>query len=299
MLMERGKKIIQSDFNFNSKENTMKLLRQIYGNSILALIHSKKLLVFFLIISIGGCNYFTPPDRGTSPYLKSLLSIIGLDRTATTVVSVLPKDKSTGNYLNTNVFIVFNKSISGFNTSNFTISSDGGTTPHPGRVEISDKVLIFYPTSNFVANATYTVTVKAASGLSSDAKYTFNTGTVADNTPPSIASTNPAAGDTNMPINITVSATLSELIDPSTVNSSSLAVSGVSGTVSITDQTLAFKSSSNLPANTTFTVTIKSGLKDLAGNTMAAPYSWTFTTGSSVASSCVYDISIFDTCLYE
>ena len=29
--------------------------------------------------------------------LKSLLSIISLDRTATTVVSVLPKDKSTGN----------------------------------------------------------------------------------------------------------------------------------------------------------------------------------------------------------
>jgi hypothetical protein len=258
-----------------------------------------KLLIFFMIISFGQCNFFAKPDRGTSPFLKSFLSIVSLDRTPTTIVSVLPKDKSTGNYLNTNVFIVFNKSISGFNSSNFTVSSDGGTTAHSGRVEISDKVLIFYPTSNFVANATYTVTVKAASGLSEDATYTFSTGTVADNAPPAIASTNPAAGDTNMPINITISATLNELIDPSTVNSSSITVSGVSGTVSITDQTLAFKSGSNLPVNTTLTVTIKSGLKDLAGNTMSAPYSFTFTTGSSVASNCVYDTSTFDTCLYE
>ncbi len=255
--------------------------------------------ILILLFSLSNCNFFTNPDRGVSSFFKSLLSIASLDRTPTTIVSVLPKDKSTGNYLNTNVFIVFNKSISGFNTSNFTVSSDGGTTAHPGRVEISDKVLVFYPSQNFTANATYTITIQAAGGLAAETKYTFSTGTVADNTSPAIASTNPAAGDTNMPINITISATLTELIDPSTVNSSSITVSGVSGTVSITDQTLAFKSGSNLPVNTTLTVTIKSGLKDLAGNTMSAPYSWTFTTGSSVASTCVYDLSIFDTCLYE
>ncbi len=291
MLMEREKKIIQSDFNFNFKEIKMKT--QIFSFSI------RLISALILVVSLSNCNFFKSPDRGNSPFLKLFLSIVSLDRTPTTIVSVLPKDKSTGNYLNTNVFIVFNKSISGFNSSNFTVSSDGGTTAHPGRVEISDKVLVFYPSQNFVANATYTITVKAASGLSADAKYTIGMGTVADNTPPSISSTNPASGDTNMPINLTISATFNELIDPSTISSSMFTVLNVSGTVTLTDQTAAFKSSSNLPVNTTLTVTMKAGVKDLAGNTMSSPYSWTFTTGSSVASSCVYDSSIFDTCLYE
>jgi hypothetical protein len=258
------------------------------------------LAILILIFSLSNCNFFTNPDRGASSFFKSLLSIASLDRTPTTIVSVLPKDKSTGNYLNTNVFIVFNKSVSGFNSSTFTVSSDGGTTAHLGRVEISDKVLVFYPTQNFTANATYTITIKAAGGLAAETKYTFSTGTVADNTAPFISSTNPTAGDTNIPINSTISATFNEILDPSTVNSTTLTISNsIAGTLTLTDQTLAFNPTGNLPINTTLTVTIKAGIKDLAGNTMSAPYSWTFTTGSSVASTCIYDVSIFDTCLYE
>ncbi len=161
-------------------------------------------------------------------------------------------------------------------------------------------MLVFYPGQNFTANATYTITVMAAGGLSAETKYTFSTGTVADNTAPFISSKNPTSGDTNMPINSTISATFNEILDPSTVNSTTLTISNsIAGTLTLTDQTLAFNPTANLPINTTLTVTIKAGIKDLAGNTISAPYSWTFTTGSSVASTCVYDISIFDTCLYE
>jgi len=103
-----------------------------------------------------------------------------------------------------------------------------------------------------------------------------------------------------MPINITISATLSETVDPNTVNSSTMIVSGgVSGTVVLSDQTISFKPNTNLPVNTTLAVTIKSGIKDLAGNTMSSQYSWTFTTGSTVATNCVFDTSTFDSCLYE
>lgn len=256
--------------------------------------------ILILIVSLSHCNYFAVPDRGTSSFLKSFLSVATLDRTQVAVVSVLPKDKSTGNYLNTNVFIVFNKTISGFNSSNVSISSDGGTTAHPGRFETSDKVLVFYPSSNFTANATYTVTIKASAGLAAEAKYTFTTGTVADTTAPFISSTNPASGDSNVPINSTVSATFNEILDPSSVSASMLTITGgATGSVALTDQALSFNPTGNLPVNTTFTITIKAGAKDLAGNIMSAPYSWTFTTGSFVASNCTFDISIFDTCLYE
>ncbi len=73
--------------------------------------------ILTLVFMFSNCNFFTSPDRGTSPFLKSLLSIVSLDRTPTTIVSVLPKDKSTGNYLNTNVFIVFNRVVEKFAVS--------------------------------------------------------------------------------------------------------------------------------------------------------------------------------------
>src|SRR5207237_10439060 len=43
-------------------------------------------------------------------------------------------------------------------------------------------------------------------------------------------------------------------------------------------KTATFTPSSNLAASTTYTATISTGVKDLAGNAMAANYVWTFTT---------------------
>lgn len=251
----------------------------------------KKNIILITLIAVH-CNYFSNAERGTSPWAK-----LAADRSPNSVASVYPKDKSSGNYLNTNVLIVFSKTVSGFDSSSFTVSSDGGRTNQSGKITLSDKVLVFDSDSNYTANTTYTVTAKAAGVISADYVFTFTTGTVVDTAPPFIASTNPATGDTNMPINITVSSTFNEAVDPSTMNSNMFTVSGVTGTVTLTDQTAVFKSGSNFPVNTTLTVTIKSGVKDMAGNTMTAPYSWTFTTGSSVAGSCRYDLSIYDTCL--
>lgn len=256
----------------------------------------------FLALSIFilfNCGYFEKADRGVSPFAK-FLSLLNIDRTPTTVTSVLPKDKSTGNYLNTNVFVVLNKSVTGFTTSNFTLSADGGVTNHPGQVTISNNVVGFFPSQNFTANSIYKGTMKAASGLSSDFTFTIGMGTTTDTAPPSVSSTNPSTGDTNMPINITITATFNEVIDPSTITASNFTISnGVTGTVSVTDQTITFKPNSNLPANTTLTATIKSGVKDLAGNTMSATYSWTFTTGSTVANNCTHDVSFYDSCLFN
>jgi len=149
-----------------------------------------KIFLFFNFLLFANCGIFTDPDRGVTPYSK-FLSVLFSDRSPATVTSVLPKDKSTGNFINTNLFVVFNKTVSGFNTTNFTVSSDGGTTNHPGTVSISDKVVTFTPSINFNSNATYKVTLKAGSSLSTDYSFTFSTGNLSDTTPPSISSTNP------------------------------------------------------------------------------------------------------------
>lgn len=258
----------------------------------------KTFLALSILISFN-CGYFQKAERGVSPFAK-FLSLLNIDRTPTTVTSVLPKDKSTGNYLNTNIFVVMNKSVSGFTTSNFTLSADGGVTNHPGQVTISNNVVGFTPSQNFSANSNYKGTLKAASGLSSDFTFTIGMGTTTDTSPPSIASTNPTTGDSNIPINVSISATFNEAIDPSSISANSFTISnGVTGTVAVADQTVSFKPNSNLPANTTLTATIKSGVKDLAGNTMSSTYSWTFTTGSIVASNCTHDVSFYDSCLFN
>ncbi|MFL5401168.1 MAG: Ig-like domain-containing protein [Myxococcales bacterium] len=42
---------------------------------------------------------------------------------------------------------------------------------------------------------------------------------------------------------------------------------------------------SNLATNTGFTATVSTGAKDLAGNALAAPYSWSFVTGTTTSTS--------------
>src|SRR5439155_15440927 len=61
------------------------------------------------------------------------------------------------------------------------------------------------------------------------------------------------------------------------VNSTNTAVAG---TVSLSSggTTATFTPSSNLAFSTAYTATITTGVKDLAGNAMASPKTWKFTT---------------------
>ena len=55
----------------------------------------------------------------------------------------------------------------------------------------------------------------------------------------------------------------------------------VSGTVAYSGTTATFTPTNGLAASTTYTATISTGAKDLAGNALAANIVWTFTTGAS------------------
>ncbi|NWF76913.1 MAG: Ig-like domain-containing protein, partial [Nitrospirae bacterium] len=103
----------------------------------------------------------------------------------------------------------------------------------------------------------------------------------ADTTPPTITSIHPAGNATGVSVSTTISATFSEAMDSSTINTSTFIVSGVSGTVTYSGNTATFTPSGNLAYNTTYTATITTGVRDLAGNLMAADYTWSFTTTSS------------------
>lgn len=110
---------------------------------------------------------------------------------------------------------------------------------------------------------------------------------VGDVTAPVVNSNGPSNASINVIRNPMVTATFSEAMMASTINAATFTVNDgvnpVSGVVSYAGTTAQFAPAGQLAANTTFTATISTGAKDLAGNALAAAKVWTFTTVASSA----------------
>jgi stringent starvation protein B len=105
----------------------------------------------------------------------------------------------------------------------------------------------------------------------------------ADVTPPTVSSVSPAADATGVAVTTAVTATFSEVMDESTITTSSFTVGGVSGSVSYNSgtYTATFAPSANLSYSTTYTANLSTAITDAAGNPLASAYSWSFTTTSA------------------
>ena len=105
----------------------------------------------------------------------------------------------------------------------------------------------------------------------------------ADTTAPTVVFTAPVNGAKTVYANQKASVAFSEKMDPASMNTAVFSVKDgtapVSGTVSSTESTATFTPASNFGKDKTFTATITSGAKDLAGNALATDYVWGFTTG--------------------
>jgi methionine-rich copper-binding protein CopC len=103
-----------------------------------------------------------------------------------------------------------------------------------------------------------------------------------DTTPPTVVAQQPASNATAVPSASTPSATFSEPVQPSTVNFTLKGTSGATVPSSVAydaaSSTVTLTPTSSL-ADGTYTATV-AGVKDLAGNAMAAPYSWSFSVGT-------------------
>jgi large repetitive protein len=114
----------------------------------------------------------------------------------------------------------------------------------------------------------------------------FVTGASSDTVNTTVTTISPANAQTAVPINTQVIAVMSDDIDPTTVNSSSITVtpqggSPVAGTVTLASDgvTLTFIASAPLAVSKLHNVSV-SGLKDTEGNTVT-PFNSSFTTGTT------------------
>ena len=116
--------------------------------------------------------------------------------------------------------------------------------------------------------------------MSSPVSWSFTTGPA-----PAVTSETPASGATGVVTNTTVTATFNEAVQASTVNTTDFVLKSSNGnTVTATvsynssNYTATLTPSALLANSTTYTATV-SGVKDVAGDPMTSPFSWSFTTG--------------------
>ncbi|MBI3395175.1 MAG: Ig-like domain-containing protein [Spirochaetia bacterium] len=201
------------------------------------------------------------------------------------VVATYPSNGLQGISSSEGVWVLFDRTMDEQKTqSSFRLSSPSGTTTGSFRWEL-DK-MFFVPKDPLAGAGEFTMVVGRGSesihglDLPDDFIVRFFAGT--DNGRPSLVSSNPADGATGVVATSTVTLTFSEPMDFSTAASGIVISPSFLNTMTqnaAKDQ-IIITPSSPLLNGTTYTITAKSGLKDLSGNTLAAEKAVTFTIGA-------------------
>lgn len=223
-------------------------------------------------------------------YVWSFTTGASGDSIAPTVSSTDPADAETGVGLNKAVTVVFSEPMAAqsINETTFTVTgTDGGVQ---GTVTLLSNTATFTPNGDWNANSAYTATVTtgatdlSGNGLAVNKVWTFNTGVNTDMTPPTVTLTDPADNETAVPINKAISATFSEVMDVSTITTTSFTVAkplqpAVAATISYVNNVATLTPTTELDPTTVYQATITTEVKDAAGNAMATTKTWSFTTG--------------------
>lgn len=238
---------------------------------------------------ITGCGS-KKPTQGNNP-------------NAPTVVSTVPVNNSVNVAQNSTVSATFSTAMnnSTITSNSFAVLNSG--TQIPGAVAVNGNTAIFTPSAPFPADTKLTasiltsVTNSNGTPLNANFKWNFSTGP-----PPSLVSTHPANGDTDVQGIAGVTATFNEPLDSTTVTTSTFTLAGPSGnltgTVTTSGDTVTFAPSSALQQNTSYTATITTAATDRAGNPLASSVVWKFSTGpgpsviSASPSTCITQTSV-------
>jgi hypothetical protein len=224
-------------------------------------------------------------------YTWSFTTAAAPDTTPPAVTSVTPAAGATGVASNTSVTAAFSEAIDPLTVTTATFTLKNGASTVSGAVSASGVNATFTPGAPLTYGTTFTAALTtgirdlAGNTLASLYSWTFTTGAAPDITPPTVTGTTPAANTTSVPVNTTVTATFSEPVDLSTVSTASFTLKDgngapVTGAVSLAGTVTTFTPSSVLAGSATYTAAITTAVKDLAGNPIASPFSWSFATAS-------------------
>ena len=234
------------------------------------------------------------------------------DAVRPTVIFTVPAAGASAVANNSAVSATFSKDMNPatLSASSFVLTNTTLGSAVAGSVSysVTSRTALFTPSAagTLASNSSFSAVITAAAadlagnGLAGSAAalpgasnyvWTFSTGAAGDSAAPTVTATSPVDGSVTVCLTKTVGATFNEPMNAGTINTATFVVTdngvAVAGTVGYDAQqrVASFNpsSASGFAATRTFVVTIKSGpagVRDLAGNALAADRVWSFSTGT-------------------
>jgi len=224
-------------------------------------------------------------------------TVVTFDLTPPRIIAISPVQGATGVSQNGTVAATFSEAMdpTTINTTTFSlkVTTSGANIPGTVTYNPTTKVAEFVPSSALPPATNITATVTAGAKDVSGNALQLTAGspgiwsfTTADQTPPTVTAVSPVNAATGVNPNNPVTVTFSEAMDPTTINGTNITLRTTSGgtlingsvTYNATSHVATFTPASVLASSTSYTVTVSTGVKDLAGNAMATAFQSTFTT---------------------
>ncbi len=229
-----------------------------------------------------------------STYTWTFTTAAPPDLTPPTIIATTPAAGATGVALASPVTVTFSEPMTNatLTTASVTLVTTAGSVVVPGTVSVSGNTATYTPTANLAGTTQYTATVTTAAkdaagnSLAANVSWSFTTTAAPDLTPPIVVSTTPASGATGASRTAPVTVTFSEPMTSATITTASFTIApasggaNVTGTVTASGMGATFTPAAALAGSTQFRASLTTAVKDVAGNALAATYTWTFTTAA-------------------
>ncbi len=229
------------------------------------------IIAMLLIVLVTGCK------KDEDPAIRPVVSATD------------PLSNATNSAISGKISATFSVAMDPASITNSTFTVKQGTTNVAGAVSYTGTTATFTPTVAMAPNALHTATITTAvknvagTSLAKDYTWSFTTGAIPDTSLPTVTLIDPANNATGVAISKVIVATFSEAMDQTTINAVTFILkqgtTSVAGTVTKTGTTGTFTPTASLEYSKVYTGTISTGAKDLAGNALAANFTFSFTTG--------------------
>jgi hypothetical protein len=242
----------------------------------------------FPAASYQGTNYWVDVIFATTvPPVTPTPVTPPADTAAPTVLTTSPAAAAQGVAATAAVTATFSEPVTATSVQ-VLLTGPAGAVPATVTLDAAGTTATAKPTAPLAGGTTYTASARGAdaagNAMTVPRTWTFTT---ADTTAPTVTAVTPASGSTGVAATTVPTATFSEPIRFSSVQAVlKSGTSVVAGTLAASgDRAVTFAPAAALVSGTAYTLTV-SGVADLAGNVLAAPYTWSFTTAGTPPPAC-------------